>query len=159
MFSKPQLKNAMINVRAINDCYISNRRLNVWSEDCEVIYFLVQQISHASTCVIGNTLIHGMEGKNNVLGKAVSLVLKLYMCSKSSVFLRCMHTNINTGSLTFPPYCPSFQAVFRKAMVLHEMGQVDESLQVFLQCLALDEDFPCAKRQVEKVKDFKRREL
>lgn len=36
-------------------------------------------------------------------------------------------------------------------MVLHEMGQVDESLQVYLQCLAIDEDFPCAKRQVEKI--------
>ncbi len=35
-----------------------------------------------------------------------------------------------------------FQALFIKAMVLHEMGQVDESLQVFLQCLAVDEDFP-----------------
>lgn len=37
-------------------------------------------------------------------------------------------------------------------MVLHEMGQVDESLKVFLHCLAVDEDFPCAKRQVEKVR-------
>lgn len=45
------------------------------------------------------------------------------------------------------------QASFRKAMVLHEMGQVDESLQAFLHCLALDEDFPCAKRQVEKVRE------
>uniref|UniRef100_A0A3B4H9N9 LON peptidase N-terminal domain and ring finger 1 n=1 Tax=Pundamilia nyererei TaxID=303518 RepID=A0A3B4H9N9_9CICH len=42
-------------------------------------------------------------------------------------------------------------ALFRKALVLHEMGQVDESLQVFLHCLAVDEDFPCAKRQVEKI--------
>ncbi|XP_047434512.1 LON peptidase N-terminal domain and ring finger 1, like [Mugil cephalus] len=51
--------------------------------------------------------------------------------------------------------CPrsscSAEALFRKAMVLHEMGQVDESLQVFLHCLAVDEDFPCAKRQVEKI--------
>uniref|UniRef100_A0A3B4Z524 LON peptidase N-terminal domain and RING finger protein 1-like n=1 Tax=Stegastes partitus TaxID=144197 RepID=A0A3B4Z524_9TELE len=39
-------------------------------------------------------------------------------------------------------------ALYRKAMVLHEMGQVDESLQVFLHCLAVDEDFPCAKRQI-----------
>lgn len=46
----------------------------------------------------------------------------------------------------------SFQTLFRKAMVLHEMGQVDESLQFFLHCLAVDEDFPCAKRQVEKVR-------
>ncbi|KAM9819531.1 LON peptidase N-terminal domain and ring finger 1, like isoform X1 [Syngnathus typhle] len=43
------------------------------------------------------------------------------------------------------------QALFRKAMVLHEMGEVDQSLQVFLNCLAMDEDFPCAKRQVEKI--------
>ncbi|TMS23892.1 LON peptidase N-terminal domain and RING finger protein 1 [Larimichthys crocea] len=52
-------------------------------------------------------------------------------------------------------FCPgsrcSAEAVFRKAMVLHEMGQVDESLQVFLHCLSVDEDFPCAKRQVEKI--------
>lgn len=39
-------------------------------------------------------------------------------------------------------------------MVLHKMGQVEDSLQVFLQCLALDEDFPSAKRQVEKVSEF-----
>lgn len=48
--------------------------------------------------------------------------------------------------------CPLFQALFRKAMVLHEMGEVNKSLQVFLHCLAVDEDFPCAKRQVEKVR-------
>lgn len=52
-------------------------------------------------------------------------------------------------------FCPgsssSAECLYRKAMVLHEMGQVDESLQVFLQCLAVDEDFPCAKRQVEKI--------
>lgn len=40
-------------------------------------------------------------------------------------------------------------------MVLYEMGEVDESLQVFLHCLAVDEEFPCAKRQVEKVSEFK----
>ncbi|KAM4585190.1 LON peptidase N-terminal domain and RING finger protein 1 [Odontesthes bonariensis] len=45
----------------------------------------------------------------------------------------------------------SAEALFRKAMVLHEMGQVDESLQVFLHCLTVDEDFPGAKRQVEKI--------
>ncbi|MEQ2218342.1 hypothetical protein XENOCAPTIV_001867, partial [Xenoophorus captivus] len=41
-------------------------------------------------------------------------------------------------------------ALFRKATVLHEMGQIDESLQVFLHCLTIDEDFPGAKRKVEK---------
>ncbi|XP_031158621.2 LON peptidase N-terminal domain and ring finger 1, like [Sander lucioperca] len=50
-----------------------------------------------------------------------------------------------------PWFSCSAEALFRKAMVLHEMGQVDESLQVFLHCLAVDEDFPCAKRQVEKI--------
>nr|XP_057921418.1 LON peptidase N-terminal domain and ring finger 1, like [Doryrhamphus excisus] len=45
----------------------------------------------------------------------------------------------------------SAEALFWKAMVLQEMGGVDESLQVFLNCLAVDEDFPCAKRQVEKI--------
>uniref|UniRef100_UPI0037E7A8AD LON peptidase N-terminal domain and RING finger protein 1 n=1 Tax=Semicossyphus pulcher TaxID=241346 RepID=UPI0037E7A8AD len=51
----------------------------------------------------------------------------------------------------FPESSCSAEAAFRKATVLHEMGQVDESLQAFLQCLAVDEDFPCAKRQVEKI--------
>uniref|UniRef100_H3CEY4 LON peptidase N-terminal domain and ring finger 1 n=1 Tax=Tetraodon nigroviridis TaxID=99883 RepID=H3CEY4_TETNG len=45
----------------------------------------------------------------------------------------------------------SAEAVFRKATVLYEMGQVDKSLQVFLQCLVLDESFPCAKRHMEKI--------
>lgn len=67
-----------------------------------------------------------------------------------------MHTCINADTeVWFLSFSASFvpcQAVFRKAVVLHEMGQVDESLQVFLHCLALDEDFPCAKRQVEKVR-------
>ncbi|XP_061743785.1 LON peptidase N-terminal domain and ring finger 1, like [Nerophis ophidion] len=45
----------------------------------------------------------------------------------------------------------SAEALFLKAMVLQEMGEVDQSLQVLLDCLAVDEDFPCAKRQVEKI--------
>ncbi|XP_026159267.1 LON peptidase N-terminal domain and RING finger protein 1 isoform X2 [Mastacembelus armatus] len=50
-----------------------------------------------------------------------------------------------------PGSCCSAEPLFRKAMVLHEMGQVDESLQVFFHCLAVDEEFPCAKRQMEKI--------
>lgn len=57
--------------------------------------------------------------------------------------------------MSFCLFFVPFQVLFRKAMVLHEMGQVDESLQVFLQCLAVDEDFPCAKRQVEKVRAWR----
>lgn len=45
----------------------------------------------------------------------------------------------------------SAEGLFRKAVVLHEMGQVDESLKVFLHCLTISEDFPGAKRKVEKI--------
>lgn len=85
----------------------------------------------------------------------------LFICV-STVFLHaCTHIHKcwyrSVISLSLCPSSSPFQAVFRKAMVLHEMGQVDESLQVFLHCLAVDEDFPCAKRQVEKVREFKRK--
>ncbi|XP_036373313.1 LON peptidase N-terminal domain and RING finger protein 1-like [Megalops cyprinoides] len=43
------------------------------------------------------------------------------------------------------------EAYFLKAGVLKEMGQVDEALQVYLHCLALDEDFKPAKKEVEKI--------
>ncbi|XP_074848927.1 LON peptidase N-terminal domain and RING finger protein 1 [Carettochelys insculpta] len=39
---------------------------------------------------------------------------------------------------------------FRKAKVLHDAGFVDDALQLFLQCLSLDEDFVPAKLEVEK---------
>uniref|UniRef100_A0A1A7Z6L8 LON peptidase N-terminal domain and ring finger 1, like n=1 Tax=Iconisemion striatum TaxID=60296 RepID=A0A1A7Z6L8_9TELE len=45
----------------------------------------------------------------------------------------------------------SAEALFRKATVLQKLGEVDESLQVFLHCLTVNEDFPGAKRQVEKI--------
>jgi len=43
----------------------------------------------------------------------------------------------------------SAEGLYQKAIVLQTMGQVDESLQVFLHCLAVDKDFPHARRQVE----------
>ncbi|KAG5285701.1 hypothetical protein AALO_G00006410 [Alosa alosa] len=46
---------------------------------------------------------------------------------------------------------PSPEGYYRKAKVLQEMGEVDESLQVFLHCLALDENFCQAKREVELI--------
>ncbi|XP_063075475.1 LON peptidase N-terminal domain and ring finger 1, like isoform X2 [Engraulis encrasicolus] len=46
---------------------------------------------------------------------------------------------------------PSPEAYYRKAKVLQEMGQVDESLQVFLHCLALDESYGQAKHEVEMI--------
>ncbi|KAJ8410943.1 hypothetical protein AAFF_G00179780 [Aldrovandia affinis] len=43
------------------------------------------------------------------------------------------------------------EGYFRKGMILQEMGQVEESLQVLLLCLALDEHFTLAKKEVEKM--------
>ena len=40
---------------------------------------------------------------------------------------------------------------FRKGKVLHDAGFLGDALQLFLQCLALDEDFAPAKLEVEKV--------
>ncbi|XP_059903223.1 LON peptidase N-terminal domain and ring finger 1, like isoform X2 [Gadus macrocephalus] len=45
----------------------------------------------------------------------------------------------------------SAEGFFQKAMVLHAMGQTDESLQVFLQCLAMDDNFTRARSQVEMI--------
>uniref|UniRef100_A0A8C8RK83 LON peptidase N-terminal domain and ring finger 1 n=1 Tax=Pelusios castaneus TaxID=367368 RepID=A0A8C8RK83_9SAUR len=42
------------------------------------------------------------------------------------------------------------EVYFRKAKVLHEAGFVGDALQLFLQCLSLDEDFVPAKLEVEK---------
>ncbi|KAL2098098.1 hypothetical protein ACEWY4_007305 [Coilia grayii] len=46
---------------------------------------------------------------------------------------------------------PSPEGYYRKAKVLQEIGQVDECLQVFLHCLALDESFGQAKHEVEMI--------
>lgn len=43
------------------------------------------------------------------------------------------------------------QVYFRKGKVLHDAGFLGDALQLFLQCLALDEDFAPAKLEVEKV--------
>lgn len=43
------------------------------------------------------------------------------------------------------------QVYFQKGKVLQDSGFVGDALQLFLQCLALDEDFLPAKLEVEKV--------
>ncbi|KAL6076085.1 hypothetical protein STEG23_029789 [Scotinomys teguina] len=43
------------------------------------------------------------------------------------------------------------EVYFRKGKVLQEAGFLGDALQLFLQCLALDEDFAPAKLQVEKI--------
>ncbi|KAJ8271727.1 hypothetical protein COCON_G00105860 [Conger conger] len=42
------------------------------------------------------------------------------------------------------------EGYFRKAMILQEMGQVEESLNMLLHCLALDQHFTLAKKELEK---------
>ncbi len=49
-------------------------------------------------------------------------------------------------------YLSLLQGYFQKAKILQEMGHVDDSLQDFLQCLALDENFHQAKQEVELVR-------
>ncbi|XP_069341321.1 LON peptidase N-terminal domain and RING finger protein 1 isoform X1 [Eulemur rufifrons] len=43
------------------------------------------------------------------------------------------------------------EVYYRKGKVLHDAGFLGDALQLFLQCLALDEDFAPAKLQVEKI--------
>ncbi|XP_059541514.1 LON peptidase N-terminal domain and RING finger protein 1 isoform X3 [Myotis daubentonii] len=43
------------------------------------------------------------------------------------------------------------EVYFRKGKVLHDAGFLGDALQLFLQCLALDEDFAPAKLEVEKI--------
>ncbi|XP_040002024.1 LON peptidase N-terminal domain and ring finger 1, like [Xiphias gladius] len=72
--------------------------------------------------------------------------------SRAEAYMALKQYSLALEDAEFCPESSCFaEALFRKAMVLHEMGQVDESLQVFLHCLAVDEDFPRAKRQVEKI--------
>ncbi|XP_070684081.1 LON peptidase N-terminal domain and RING finger protein 1 [Pempheris klunzingeri] len=75
----------------------------------------------------------------------------LVRLSRAEAYMALSQYRLALEDTEFCPGSSSAEAVFRKAMVLHEMGKVDESLQVFLQCLAMDEDFPSAKRQVEKI--------
>ncbi|XP_007520014.1 LON peptidase N-terminal domain and RING finger protein 1 [Erinaceus europaeus] len=43
------------------------------------------------------------------------------------------------------------EVYFRKGKILHDAGFLGDALQLFLQCLALDEDFAPAKLEVEKI--------
>ncbi|KAJ6668613.1 hypothetical protein lerEdw1_012095 [Lerista edwardsae] len=43
------------------------------------------------------------------------------------------------------------EVYFRRAKILHNAGSIDDALQLFLHCLALDEGFVPAKLEVEKV--------
>lgn len=136
----------MIKVRVCNDCYITSRESKYLGWSWGHSLFVVQRISCATTCMSGtSTVIYCLCLRNVICGLAGWKTVK--HCFES------MHMYALLRQKCDVPFVPR-QAVFRKATVLHEMGQVDESLQTFLHCLALDEDFPCAKGQVEKVREF-----
>ncbi|KAF7695719.1 hypothetical protein HF521_007442 [Silurus meridionalis] len=46
---------------------------------------------------------------------------------------------------------PSVEVVFCKAKLLKEMGRVDESVKLFLQCLCVDQNFLEARQEVENI--------
>ncbi|XP_052460679.1 LON peptidase N-terminal domain and RING finger protein 1 [Carassius gibelio] len=99
--------------------------------------------------------------KSKHYGNAIALTNQLLESDSSNVWVRVCHAEAHRG---LKQYCqalenweacliatPSPEGYFQKAKILQEMGHVDESLQVFLQCLALDENFHQAKREVELI--------
>lgn len=93
--------------------------------------------------------------------EAITLTSKLIESDSSNVWVWECQAEAHRGLKHFPQalqdwesclrIIPSPERYFRKAKILQEMGCVDESLQVFLQCLALDENFHQAKREVELI--------
>ncbi|XP_062334558.1 LON peptidase N-terminal domain and ring finger 1, like [Osmerus eperlanus] len=93
--------------------------------------------------------------------KAVSLATNLIQDDMGDMVARWLRAEAYSGlrqyhlALEDTELCldtaNSAQGYYQKAKVLKQMGQVDESLQVFLHCLALDEGFPRAKREVELI--------
>ncbi|XP_051524340.1 LON peptidase N-terminal domain and RING finger protein 1-like [Myxocyprinus asiaticus] len=93
--------------------------------------------------------------------KAIALTSKLLESDISNVWVRACHAEAHRGlkqyhqALEDWETClsatPSPEGYFCKAKILQEMGHVDESLQVFLQCLAIDENFHHAKQEVELI--------
>ncbi|KTF78841.1 hypothetical protein cypCar_00026464 [Cyprinus carpio] len=99
--------------------------------------------------------------KSKHYSTAIALTNQLLESDSSNVWVRVCHAEAHRG---LKQYCqalenweacliatPSPEGYFQKGKILQEMGHVDESLQVFLQCLALDENFHQAKREVELI--------
>ncbi|XP_068079207.1 LON peptidase N-terminal domain and RING finger protein 1 isoform X2 [Danio rerio] len=97
--------------------------------------------------------------KSKQYDKAIALTSRLLDYGSSNMWVQICHAEAHRGlkhhrqaleiwesCLTVSPFPEGY---FQKAKILQEMGHVDESLQVFLQCLALDENFHQAKREVE----------
>lgn len=131
----------MIKVKPFNDCCITGQETKVWVEASDILYFSYKAY-HVQTLMQLNDPFEYQEQK---------------LCFKKTLYLCLTLENLqicNQVFFFFHTHFLPFQAMFRKAMVLYEMGQVDKSLQVFLQCLALDESFPSAKAHMEKVHRF-----
>lgn len=99
--------------------------------------------------------------KSKQYHQAIALTSRLLEYGSSNVWVQSCHAEAHRGlkhhrqaleiwesCLTASPFPEGY---FQKAQILQEMGHVDESLQVFLQCLALDENFHQAKREVELI--------
>lgn len=99
--------------------------------------------------------------KSKQYDKAIALTSRLLDYGSSNMWVQICHAEAHRGlkhhrqaleiwesCLTVSPFPEGY---FQKAKILQEMGHVDESLQVFLQCLALDENFHQAKREVELI--------
>lgn len=99
--------------------------------------------------------------KSKQYADAIALTSQLLESDSSNVWVRVCHAEAHRGlkqyrqALENWESCliatPSPEGYFRKAKILQEMGHVDDSLQVFLQCLALDENFHQAKQEVELI--------
>lgn len=99
--------------------------------------------------------------KSKQYDKAIALTSRLLDYGSSNMWVQICHAEAHRGlkqhrqaleiwesCLTVSPFPEGY---FQKAKILQEMGHIDESLQVFLQCLALDENFHQAKREVELI--------
>ncbi|KAI7798123.1 LON peptidase N-terminal domain and ring finger 1, like [Triplophysa rosa] len=99
--------------------------------------------------------------KTKQYDKAIAFTSKLLESDFSNVWVWECHAEAHRGLKQFHEaledwesclrIIPSPERYYQKAKIFQEMGQVDESLQVFLQCLALDENFHQAKREVELI--------
>ncbi|KAL1270197.1 hypothetical protein QQF64_032486 [Cirrhinus molitorella] len=99
--------------------------------------------------------------KSKQYDNAIALTSQLLESDSGNLWVRVCHAEAYRGlkqyrqALETWEACliatPSPEGYFQKAKILQEMGHVDESLQVFLQCLAVDENFHQAKREVELI--------
>ncbi|XP_036312025.1 LON peptidase N-terminal domain and RING finger protein 1 isoform X2 [Pipistrellus kuhlii] len=79
-----------------------------------------------------------------------NLILKIYRAESYAGLgeFRAAIEDLNAVLFQLPNWP---EVYFRKGKVLHDAGFLGDALQLFLQCLALDEDFAPAKLEVKKI--------